>query len=58
MINIKGTIIFHPKDYCPICTESVWYNENEVETINNDGFITCPCCGNTIKINKYERYSL
>ena len=54
MINIKGTIIFHPKDCCPICTESVWYNENEVETINNDGFITCPCCGNTIKINKYK----
>lgn len=58
MVKIKGKITFKPRDYCPICIKSVWYNENEIEVIGTDGYITCPCCGNQIKINTYERYSL
>lgn len=59
MINrIKGKITFLPNDNCKVCNERIWYDKSNIEITNNDGYITCPYCGNVIKINNYERYPL
>ena len=38
--------------------EGILESLKNIEITDNDGYITCPYCGNIIKINNYERYPL
>lgn len=50
LVNKK--FIVHSGDHCKVCNRTLWFYIDELTVRDGSAYITCPSCGNEIKVTE------